>query len=175
MKPAFLTKLSSQIIAFLVICCLSGATYWYYQSQSYIFGNDAVPVSKITDIRVPQPSLKPEPVYICFNNPVANINKLQQDITENISMYPATKGKWTWSSDTCLSFQPEISLIPDTKYDVSPAPEIFSPNIKVSDKDFSFKSPAFQGRNTSYDFYENPQTGDKSVVAAFEFNYPLNP
>ena len=175
MKLAFLKKFNLKAVIFIAICGLVGTSYWYYQQQNYQFTNDGLSVSKITDIRVPQPSLKPEPVYICYNNPAANINKLQKDITENISMHPATKGKWAWSSDTCLSFQPEISLIPDTKYDVSPAMEIFSPNIKISDKDFSFKSPAFQGRNVSYDFYENPQTGDKSVVASFAFNYPLNP
>ena len=174
MKFTFLRQNKIKVLA-LAICCFLGVAYWYIQTQNYQFQNDAVPVSKITEIKVPQPSLKPEPVYIYFSNPVANINKLNKDVGSDISMHPVAKGQWMWLNDTCLSFQPETALIPDTKYDVSLAPELFSPNVHIKTKDFSFKSSAFQGRNLSGDFYENPQNGEKSVVASFSFNYPLNP
>ena len=175
MKPAFLKKLSSKIIVFLMICCLSGMAYWYYQSQNYKFANDAAPVAKISEIKVPQASLKPEPILIYFNQPAANIGKIGEDITDSISVHPAVKGMWQWLSDSCLSFEPEVSLIPDTEYEITAAPEVFSPNIKIKDREFSFKSPKFEGQNISSDFYENPQNNNKSVVASFSFNYPLNP
>jgi hypothetical protein len=159
----------------LLICCFLGAAYWYYQTQNYQFGNEATPVSEITEIKVPEPALKPEPIYVYFNNPAANINKLQRDISQDISMFPPAKGQWTWLSDTCLSFSPEVSLIPDTEYEINLSEEIFSPNNRVKNKEFSFKSPAFQGRKINEEFYENPQNNEKSITASFQFNYPLDP
>ena len=172
---AFLKKTPLNLIIFLLICCFLGAAYWYYQIQNYQFGNESAPVSEITEIKVPEPALKPEPIYVYFNNPAANINKLQRDISQDISMYPPAKGQWMWLSDTCLSFLPEVSLIPDTEYEINLSEEIFSPNIRVKNKEFSFKSPAFQGQKIKEDFYENPQNSEKSITASFQFNYPLDP
>ena len=83
---AFLKKTPLNLIIFLLICCFLGAAYWYYQTQNYQFGNEATPVSEITEIKVPEPALKPEPIYVYFNNPAANINKLQRDISQDISI-----------------------------------------------------------------------------------------
>ncbi len=175
MKLAIFEKINLKAVICIVLCAFLGVAYWYYQLPNYQFKNDSIPVSQITEIKVPQPSLKPEPIYVYFNNPVANLNKIGSDIAKDIKLYPAVKGQWQWLSDTCLSFQPETSLSPDTEYQVTLMPEVFSPNIKVKDTEFSFKSPAFQGQNIRSEFYENPQNSDKAVVATFSFNYPLDP
>ncbi|MBO6281013.1 MAG: alpha-2-macroglobulin family protein [Alphaproteobacteria bacterium] len=175
MKINFTTKKFILWNAVILFACFGGYAAWYHLSQSYQIKTDTTPTAEISEIRVPQASLKPEPILVYFNQPAANIGKIGEDITDSLSVHPTVKGKWQWLSDSCLSFEPEISLIPDTEYEVTAAPEIFSPNIKIKDAEFSFKSPKFEGRNISSDFYENPQTGDKAVVASFSFNYPLNP
>lgn len=175
MKFALLKKINYKAVACVAVCGLLALAYWYYQLPNYQFKNNAVPTSEITEVKVPQPSLQPEPIYVYFNNPVANINKIGSNLDKDIKIHPAIKGQWQWLSDTCLSFQPETSPAPDTEYSVFLSDEIFSPNIKVKSNKFSFNSPAFQGQNVSSDFFENPQNSDKSVVATFSFNYPLNP
>ena len=173
MKKSSSTKKTILVGLFVVLVCVVSLGVWFYKQQSYQLGYNKISVATIKRIDVPQPALEPQPVYVCYNSSVANTAKINRNINQGVIMYPAVKGDWVWTSDSCLQFLPEVSLVPDTTYKVELKPEIFSPHSKVKDMKFSFAAPAFDGKVLRSDFYENPQTGNKAVVASFEFNYPL--
>lgn len=97
-------------------------------------------------------------------------------LDRGISVYPAIRGTWTFENDSYLSFLPEKDWIPGTRFRVSLSPELFNPDLKIKDYDFSFESPAFNGKLLSDEFYEDPRDVKiKQAAASFRFDYPLNP
>ncbi len=165
-------KIGVTLLSALLLCCV-GWGVWHYKEQNYQLKSDKNPAAEVSRIDVPQPSLEPQPVYVCYNSSVANVAKINRNVNQGVIMYPAVKGNWQWTSDSCLQFLPEVSLVPDTTYKVELKPEVFSPHSKVKDVKFSFAAPAFSGKVLRSEFYENPQSGGKAVTASFEFNYPL--
>ena len=85
MKFALLKKINYKAVACVLVCGFLALAYWYYQLPNYQFKNDAVPTSEITEVKVPQPSLQPEPIYVYFNNPIANINKFGSNLDKDIN------------------------------------------------------------------------------------------
>ncbi len=172
-KTALITIFSATLIV---------ALGWYFYSADYKLNDQNIIVSKIEKIIEPTNSyivdnkIIPSPLQVKFSTASANLQMLNTPLTQGITLEPALRGKWQWTSDTLLQFTPDDNWIPDTKYKVKLAFEIFNPNLKIKDKSFKFSAPVFSGKVINQEFYENPQnTADKSAIASFKFNYPLNP
>ena len=80
------------------------------------------------------------PLGISFYASVAPINYTEQDLSANITITPALKGKWSWQNDDYLNFQPEENWALNTKYKITFGPELFSKNVKVSSTSTSFST-----------------------------------
>ncbi len=166
----------TKIISAAVLAILGvGAAFWYYLSGNYQFGSHKIPAATIIEKTVSETYVKPRPLYVRFDMPVAKPSLMYQPLDAGIKIEPEIRGEWQWFTDKGLRFEPEGDFLPDTKYKVKLPKSIFSSNIKIKDRDFSFVTPKFTGRVTNSAFYEDPRdVHNKMATASFEFNYPIN-
>lgn len=167
----------SVVISFIIVAALA----WYFFFSGYSLSSNEKLIAKITEIKAPGNSVVgsdkifPAQLNVYFSQPAAAIDKLNMKLEKGIAIQPSIRGEWVWDNDTRLHFMPETDWIPNTEYKVRLEDEIFNPQVDVKDTTFSFASPAFVGEVINQEFYEDPQTiKNKSVIASFRFNYPLN-
>ena len=182
MSVKFFSKKTAVIagLAGGALLACAGLVWYFFFSGFQLSGSETL-ASRPERIEEPANSytagdkLVISPACVSFSQPAARLDKLYVKLESGITMHPAVRGSWSWNSDRVLCFMPEEDWIPGTTYEVKLGNEIFNPQIKVRDREFSFSSPAFEGKVTSEAFYENPKNiKDKAATASFSFNYPLN-
>lgn len=164
------------LLAVLIICGL----LWFLLLKPYHLSGSEKLTSEIVKIRAPENSevvrnkIYPRPLYVEFSSPAAALDKQGLPLSDNIMLHPASSGEWMWENDTLLRFQPATDWLPDTEYKVSLPDTVFNSQVDIKSKNFSFVSPAFSGKVTHEEFYEDPRNvKNKAAVASFRFNYPL--
>ncbi len=166
-------KMLTTVLAAPVLCV---AAIWFYYSGNWQLGAYDKPVVTIKEKVITEEYVKPRPLYVRYSSSAARVEMLYQPLNEYIKIQPQIRGEWSWLNDSTLRFVPENDFLPDTNYNVVAAPEIFNPQVKIKEKDFSFTSPQFKGKVESSAFYEDPlNVHNKSAIASFSFNYPLKP
>lgn len=160
---------------------LIGALGWFLTSGGYRLKEKNILVSEIIKISEPgeafvsQSGIKPQQMCVTFSVPSSKLDHIGEPLEKGISIYPAIRGKWYFSSPSVLCFSPETDWLPGTEYQVSLGKEIFSENVEIKQKNFSFSSPVFSGHVVDQEFYEDPRNmRHKAAVATFRFNYPVN-
>ena len=125
----------------------------------------------------------PIAVVFSYNKPkadgtqpsIAPIEKLGSVVDNGIKLTPAKEGEWMWQSDRILSFAPSTPWPPGETYTVSFAPEVFSTNDEFASNSFSFTTTELKATLQSAAFELEPQTNEKTVLVAYDFNYALDP
>lgn len=164
-----------------ILAVIAGGLFWYVFSAQYLLSGSERLSSEIIKILPPDNStvtdnkIYPRPLSVRFDSPAAALDKLSEPLSDPVTVQPSISGKWIWESDTLLRFSPETDWLPDTEYKVSLPESAFNPQVKIKKRRFSFTSPVFGGKTESEAFYEDPRNvKNKSAVAAFRFNYPLD-
>lgn len=107
---------------------------------------------------------------------VAPISQADKTITNNLTISPAIKGKWTWQSDSQISFTPDAAWPAGQKYTVHFERALFSPQTKLAQYSYDFSTPTMQANIMEFNFYQDPiNPAIKQAVATINFNYPVNP
>lgn len=168
------------LVAFVLLIAIIASVYFFW-GRGYLITKTAEKTVATATVEAPSDSyiyhaeVNPSSVRISYDNPVARVNLANEEITSGVSIYPDTRGRWYFSGDRNIHFTPEKDWIPNTKYTIKLAKEIFSPEIVIKDAEFTFTSPEFRGSVDSSNFYEDPtDTKKKHVVATFSFNYPID-
>ncbi|MBR1648503.1 MAG: alpha-2-macroglobulin family protein [Alphaproteobacteria bacterium] len=164
-----------KIAGVLLVAALiaGGFAGWRYFAANYRIAKPSTVKAAISAVEVKDTDHGKKSLEVVFNRDVANMKFMAHDLNEYVKMHPAIKGSWRFVTPSILRFEPEISFLPDTTYHAALAQDIFSSAVRPKDTKFSFSSPKFSGKNISKNFYENPKDGSKSVIATFEFNYPV--
>jgi len=104
----------------------------------------------------------------------ARIDLLNKEVKSGITLSPEKAGKWTWDDDNRLSFKPETPWPAGIEYEVDFDNTIFTDDIRLSDKDYSFSTPPLTARMTSTEFYQDPTDASiRRVIATIEFSHPI--
>lgn len=166
----------------LAVLALGGGIWYIMIDRGFSLTDNPAQTVSISEVRAPEESLvyddkiTPLSLAVIFDKPAARMDLVGKKLDWGISVYPAIRGTWTFENDSYLSFLPEKDWIPGTRFRVSLSPELFNPDLKIKDYDFSFESPAFNGKLLSDEFYEDPRDVKiKQAAASFRFDYPLNP
>ena len=114
------------------------------------------------------------PLGISFYASVAPINYTEQDLSTQLTITPAIKGKWSWQNDDYLNFQPEENWNLNTKYKITFGPELFSKNVKISSTTASFSTMDYKLSMSDAEFYIDPDnTSVKRVTFSLTGNVPF--
>ncbi|MDR1694064.1 MAG: alpha-2-macroglobulin [Lactobacillaceae bacterium] len=165
----------------VLVMISAGIGIYLYLNRGYLISKKAEKTTAYATIYEPENSyisysnVSPGSLRIYYGEPVAKGELVSSEVTSGVSIHPDIRGKWYFSGDKNLYFTPEKDWIPNTKYTVKLDGSIFSPEVIVKDKDFTFNSPTFSAYTDSSDFYEDPtDTKKKQAVATFSFNYPID-
>lgn len=106
--------------------------------------------------------------------PAIRMDLSNDDIAKNIKISPAIAGTWGRRGPNALVFQPTHELAPDVKFTVKINKNIFNPDIRVSARQITFKTPDITATVESLNTY--PAAQRKSVIGAavISFNYPVD-
>jgi hypothetical protein len=126
---------------------------------------------------------KPEPrsLFITFSKSAASVDSIGKPVVEGIKLKPDVKGQWVWVSDKELKFTPIMEKGKSEwpigkKIEGTISKKILGPNIILKDYDFDFQIDGLKAYKDSSSFHQDPRFADsKKVIAAFRFNYPIDP
>lgn len=172
----------TKLIGFGVVGIAAGAWmgWLWYQAQPK-------PVEIAFSVTAPQvtcygcdPPGKVNPLLVKFEQSVAPVERVGHDLdakTSGLSLDPALAGTWRWVDDTTLSFLPAADWPVGQNYEVSIARQnVVAPQIRLTEYEFEFASPAFAARISNTEFYQDPVVAaDKKVVVSINFTHPVDP
>ena len=164
-----------------IIIAVIGVLAGYYFSRGYELGNSDSAV-KIASIQAPAATdysgddkISPDYLYVNFNQPVTDADKIGANFKRGISINPDIRGSWQWQNRDQLAFIPETDWLPNTSYKVNLSKNIFNTPSPTKNLTFKFSTPIFSGSVSGSDFYEDPRDlKNKSVTASFKFTAPID-
>ncbi len=116
----------------------------------------------------------PNPAVINFNKSVAPIALVGKEALD-ITLEPATPGRWTWTDPSRLEFKPVADWPVGQAYKVKLGGKALAPNVEVNKSSFEFSSPLFSAQFDNAEFYQDPvQANLRRVVFAVRFSHPVN-
>lgn len=106
---------------------------------------------------------------------VARIDLVGEEITTGINLSPAKKGKWVWTTDRIMQFEPESDWPAGVRYTVTFDKSIFIAEAKLSADSYQFSTPEFAVNFSSIEFYQDPQDITvRRVIATLGFTHPVD-
>lgn len=191
-KPVWLQKIFDHSRAnpqktkkvFISLVALVVTIVGAYFAKNYY---DNLPKPNTVSFRVSQISAydvyRPEPraLYITFNKSAASVDMIGKSIAEGIKLKPEIKGQWVWASDKELKFTPQMEKGKSDwpigeKFYGTISKKILGPNIILQDYDFKFEIHPLKAHSINSEFHQDPRFAEnKKVIAAFHFNYPVDP
>ena len=98
--------LSHRILSFALLLYYAAAGWtwkWYQHSpqpERIAVRADKIPVTRL------EKELRPAALTIRFSGSVARLDQLGKEIREGVRIEPVISGRWSWTSDSRLAFQP---------------------------------------------------------------------
>lgn len=95
---------------------------------------------------------------------------------QGVSITPEVKGKWSFSSDRTLVFEPEDFWTPGQAYSVTLSGATFGDKVISSQTRLSFKARPPYAKVNHFDFIHDPDLALETMAlsANISFNYPMN-
>src|SRR5262245_48401992 len=100
---------------------------------------DPIPVTKL------EKELKPAPLTIRFSGSVAKLDQIGKPVSTGVRLDPVAEGKWSWTSDSALTFKPAKDWPADQKYRVSFDKNFFRPHVLLERDDQELRTTQFTG------------------------------
>ncbi|MBI4125663.1 MAG: alpha-2-macroglobulin [Deltaproteobacteria bacterium] len=161
------------MLSVLLIACGSGGIIWYkilpkpVRYTFYVNNPSATPMEK---------DAKPYPARIIFNNSVAQLKQVGQEISQGIQLSPGLEGTWKWESDRQLVFTPKEDWPVGQEFDVAFAKTLFPEHILLKKYEHRFQSASFQTELAKKEFYQDPRDPkNKKILATLRFSHPVDP
>ncbi len=129
---------------------------------------DSIPVTTL------EKDLHPASINIHFDSSVARLDQLGKIVTHGVEMKPATEGRWTWTSDSRLTFTPKNDWPAEQKYRVTFDKKLFPRHVLLARHEVEITTPVFAGEIKDLEFYQDPrQPSVQQVTATIEFSHSV--
>ncbi|MEO8044616.1 MAG: MG2 domain-containing protein, partial [Spartobacteria bacterium] len=166
--------LSHQILSVALVLFLSGAGWAWHcyqhrpQPARISVHADQIPVTKL------EKDLHPGALTIRFSGSVARLDQLGKEVREGVRLEPTIAGRWSWISDSRLSFQPATDWPADQKYRITFAKALFPKQVLLNRYALEVTTPPFRGSVNQIEFYQDPRDpAVHQVVATLEFSHSV--
>ena len=122
-------------------------------------------------------SIRPDPrTPVMTVDSVARIDKIDEVVSDGISILPAIGGEWRWANENQLNFQPSEDWPAGQEYVVRYNESLFAPNLELAENEATFITPSFTTNIDDLDFYQDPvERSLRKVVATLSFSHPVDP
>ena len=116
----------------------------------------------------------PNPAVVNFNKPVAPIALVGKEAVD-VTLEPATPGRWTWVTQSRLEFLPAADWPVAQAYKVKLGSKALSANVEIDKRSYDFSAPAFSAQFDTAEFYQDPvQANLRRAVFSVRFSHPVN-
>ncbi|HEY3664216.1 MAG TPA: MG2 domain-containing protein, partial [Chthoniobacterales bacterium] len=166
--------LSHRVLFLALVLFLIGAGWtwhWYQhrpQPARISVRADQIPVTKL------EKELHPDALTIRFSGSVARLDQLSKEVREGVRLEPAIAGRWLWSSDSRLTFQPAGDWLADQKYRITFAKALFPKQVLLDRYALEVTTPPFRGSVNQIELYQDPRDpAVHQVVATLEFSHSV--
>lgn len=166
------------LLAVILLCGVSLTGYVWWKSRPHpVEVSFSVTAPALTQYGAEDEGARaPKPVFIEFGESVATLAASGKEVASGVSLSPAQPGKWRWSSDRTLVFNPSEDWPIGKKFTVSFDKSLFKPEVLLTDYETSFRTAGFQVRISNGQFYQDPINPSlKQVVVDLNFSHPVNP
>ena len=117
----------------------------------------------------------PRPLRINFSQSVAPLSMSGKEVSQGIVITPLIEGKWKWTSDKQLEFQPREDWPVAAEHEVVFDKSAVAAHIVLAKPTLKFQTPAFIARVTRAEFYQDPiNPALKKAVFDINFTHPVN-
>lgn len=115
-------------------------------------------------------------VTLSFMHSAAPVTAIGQVVSQGVSLMPAIEGEWKWATERSLVFTPKKTFPMGASYQITiDAEKLLAPQIKVTQTQFDFTTPAFSYRLEQAEYYQDPQNAKKrSAIFNVQFNAPVD-
>lgn len=119
--------------------------------------------------------LAPRPLRLRFAASAAPLDRVGKEIASGLRLEPPVAGKWSWSGDAELVFQPRDDWPAATAYRVTLDRALVAPSVRLSAYRLDWKTPDFTANVAEIAFYQDPRDpAVKQVVATVELSHPVD-
>ena len=146
----------------------------FSDDRSTVLLNDAPDINNNRDIE-PAESLRISYDYVSGPGaPAFNTNLSRSELTQNIKISPAIRGKWYFVNPYEVAFTPDSDWPSDTKFNVKIGEKLFSRDVHPNTRNVSFKTAPISAKIDMFNIYPAP-SGERAVigVAVVSFDYPI--
>src|SRR4030095_16127713 len=117
----------------------------------------------------------PASLVVRFSASVARLEQVGKEVSRGVHLEPAADGKWSWTSDSQLTFKPKNDWPADQKYRVTFEKNFFPKRILLERDAVELTTPPFVGAIKSLEFYQDPRDpAIRQVVATLEFTHRVD-
>ncbi|MFP5419494.1 MAG: alpha-2-macroglobulin family protein [Gammaproteobacteria bacterium] len=180
-----LTWMSAHLGAVALILALAGGLWWAQPMiQRALQGvlpdqvakhDIQVTVIAPTRTEIEKEDAQPNPIRLEFSQaaaPLAGVGKEAVDV----SLKPAHAGKWIWTDERHLEFQPGEDWPVGQRFKVRLGSKALAPHVTLAEREYEVRSPAFEVSVAKAEFYQDPvQPSQRKAVFDFRFSHPVQP
>ncbi|MFO1427939.1 MAG: alpha-2-macroglobulin [Steroidobacteraceae bacterium] len=159
----------------LVALAVLGASWWWqHRPQPQFLGVTVTPPAA-RDLE--DPLSKPSPLLLSFAEPAAPLEAIGKAPAGGIVLEPRIEGRWTWSDESTLSFQPAGDWPVGQRYVARLEPaRLLRPGVRLERDALEFGSAAFVAELRTAEFYQDPTEPQlRKVVVTLHFSHPVEP
>lgn len=129
-----------------------------------------------TEIEQEDPDARlPKPLEIHFDHSVAPLAASGEVVAAGITTSPTLAGVWRWSTEDTLTFTPAADWAIGAEYAVRFDTKLFKPEVRLTDYQTVFRTPAFSASIVRAEFYQDPiNPVTKQGVVELSFSHPVN-
>ncbi len=139
------------------------------------------PVKLYIEVKTPAPTsldvegAKPNPVELQFNGSAAKLQEMDADVTKGVLIDPPIQGRWFWSDDARLVFQPEGDWPVGQKFNITMDKKLFPKHVRLKDYEVDFTTAGFVIKFDKSEFHQDPKDPKiKKVIANLLFSHPVD-
>ena len=113
-------------------------------------------------------------LFITFSDAAAPLDKIEQVVSDVVTMNPSLPGSWKWSNDRTLRFTPEKEWQAGSKYELSFNKKTFPDEVILTKTETDFETQVLDVRADNFTFYTQPDQPEiHELTATVYANYVL--
>jgi hypothetical protein len=127
------------------------------------------------DVPDPATEFMEQDLTLSFDQSVAKLESIGQDVSSLVTLSPKMEGKWSWAQGSQLVFSPTENWPAATTFRIKLAPELFSRHARIDTMTKEFQTAPFTVVISEPAFYVNPKDpATKQITATLTFSHPVD-
>lgn len=136
--------------------------------------HSAEPKTLRLDFRFDKRSLSQREDKTSWYPSTAPLNRIGEQVTRGIRIFPEKAGVWHWDSQNTLIFTPKQHWPAGQEYEITLTPQLIQQDLQLAKTEYSFETHKFTAKIKDMELYNDPlDRSVKNLVATVSFSHPV--